>query len=711
MKDYQSRFNHLSQLYIQKYSRYLPTAFDESLTLLEKVNMLIETINNVVKRANDLTDFLEESLHVQWELINQLKDDWEDMKEWLLNEGLEQAVSEKLTKWYNDGKLADIINNTVFNMKVDKKDMNTRQINALYPPDNLEPIVKGGIVDNTERLQLISDYANEHNVPLFIPNGLYRVDGKVHLYTDTTFKGEIISKGLSDYVFAIYSRKPMIDLPIGFVNGLTEGSTLLNGLDLKKGDTIIIRSDERLIKRNNPVNTQYTKTDSFMCLGGGHVFPPVDRTYDDLTLVRSFYYRERESALEVKGLALTFDSDTHGGGVLLNRSNSIIRDYTVSALNNTTTMLLINDCVNVTVDNVQMSNCYYGVSVSNASLVKINNSYFKDCGRSVTGRHGKHVTVEGGFHNVIDSHWGNYFVVKNLDMKGLLQYAGTDFMAENVNIMVDGSAMFQFRHDTPELDGTLSFKNVNVKYTPSNLRFLIYMNIVSKSVYDWEKTLRLPKNIFFENINVSGGQDEGGTSIIRFGSDGLGQDHSFIGNLTLKNINSQNRRLSIINEVVNQYTMGDRMTSKVIVKGVDHINFSLTSGVIDVGYGFDFLIEDVKGYNGLYFQVHPQLIANCVIKNCKIERYHYHISDLPYNGETTFQNCEFYGTLRSLNYFYLYDSILNMTNFNQAHLLQWCKIARGNAIPVDSELVYMDNYTNTTFYKTSSQELTPDDML
>ena len=84
MKDYRSRFNHLRKMYIQKYSRYLPTAFDESPTLLEKVNMLIERINDVVNRTNDLTDFLDESLHDQWELINELKGDWEVMKEWLL---------------------------------------------------------------------------------------------------------------------------------------------------------------------------------------------------------------------------------------------------------------------------------------------------------------------------------------------------------------------------------------------------------------------------------------------------------------------------------------------------------------------------------------------------------------------------------------------------------------------------------------------------
>lgn len=80
----------------QKYERYLPTAFDESLSLLEKVNKIIHYMNEIGEITNDM--------------INR----WNEVYTWIMGEGLEDAVTAKLEEWLADGTLSDIINETLF---------------------------------------------------------------------------------------------------------------------------------------------------------------------------------------------------------------------------------------------------------------------------------------------------------------------------------------------------------------------------------------------------------------------------------------------------------------------------------------------------------------------------------------------------------------------------------------------------------------------
>lgn len=85
--------NHIPRLDIQHYKRYLPTAFDESLSILQKVNMVINF------------------LHEYTDITNLMLDKWNEVIEWLLNEGLEKAITDKLQEWYDNGKLELILEN------------------------------------------------------------------------------------------------------------------------------------------------------------------------------------------------------------------------------------------------------------------------------------------------------------------------------------------------------------------------------------------------------------------------------------------------------------------------------------------------------------------------------------------------------------------------------------------------------------------------
>lgn len=92
-------FKTLGKLMVQKYERYLPTAFDESMTLLEKMNKIINYLNET------------------GELVNGVIEKWVEVMEWVLNEGLSEAVIERLDEMVADGTFDTIINEQLLNSK------------------------------------------------------------------------------------------------------------------------------------------------------------------------------------------------------------------------------------------------------------------------------------------------------------------------------------------------------------------------------------------------------------------------------------------------------------------------------------------------------------------------------------------------------------------------------------------------------------------
>jgi hypothetical protein len=84
-------FSEFAPLLIQKYKRYLPTAFDESLSLLQKVNMII-------KRCDDLGL-----------LTNSLIEQWNELVVWVTGEGLDDAVEQKINELIANGQFEELI--------------------------------------------------------------------------------------------------------------------------------------------------------------------------------------------------------------------------------------------------------------------------------------------------------------------------------------------------------------------------------------------------------------------------------------------------------------------------------------------------------------------------------------------------------------------------------------------------------------------------
>ena len=101
----------ITPLFLQRYEHYLPTAFNESMTLLQKVNKVIHELWRIGELTNDMIE------------------KWNEVIRWILNEGLEDAVEDKLDEWLKDGTIDKIINENLFN---DLK----RMIQELYDREN-----------------------------------------------------------------------------------------------------------------------------------------------------------------------------------------------------------------------------------------------------------------------------------------------------------------------------------------------------------------------------------------------------------------------------------------------------------------------------------------------------------------------------------------------------------------------------------------------
>lgn len=172
-------FSQITPMIVQQYERYLPTAFDESMTMLEKVNKIINHLNDVGQLTNDVV--------AQWNTV----------MEWIINEGIAEDVNAQLTAKIKNGDLDSIINDNLFN------DLNTRvtakaeksqadsiqtQVNnlvlgAVGDGNNAEvvqargtfAVVNDRFIDNEKKIDVRFGDLLKYGVPVV---GLYNSDGK-----------------------------------------------------------------------------------------------------------------------------------------------------------------------------------------------------------------------------------------------------------------------------------------------------------------------------------------------------------------------------------------------------------------------------------------------------------------------------------------------------------------------------------------------------
>lgn len=94
----------ISDLKTQKHERYFPTILDESMTVIEKLNQVILYL----VKYSDVTE--------------QMLVKWNEVYDWVMNDGLDKLVAERLRDFEEDGTFDRIINEVLLkdiNNKVD----------------------------------------------------------------------------------------------------------------------------------------------------------------------------------------------------------------------------------------------------------------------------------------------------------------------------------------------------------------------------------------------------------------------------------------------------------------------------------------------------------------------------------------------------------------------------------------------------------------
>ena len=288
--------SHLKKLFMQQYERYLPTAFDESMSLLEKMNKLIHSFNALIDVVNSHMAYTDEQLQKAFGIIDdnlkaQLKAFGEELEEQtrlyeeirdkLHSDLLPDSIKEELNRMLLSGELADIINTTVF------EELNERMTELENRVEDGERIQQVNIYDYIEYKTDDDNWhpaimqALEENDSVFFPDGRYKTypiqmnmsnksiigngDHTVFEFVPDHRSGGRLLNGFT-VSGSLYSGN--IGCRIRIIEDVTPNSDLLrteNTQVLSVGDDIIVKSQKNALSGKDtgdrwllgvPTNTQ-----------------------------------------------------------------------------------------------------------------------------------------------------------------------------------------------------------------------------------------------------------------------------------------------------------------------------------------------------------------------------------------------------------------------------------------------------------------------
>lgn len=229
--------NSIAPLNLQQWESYLPTAYDEQMTILQK-------LNKVIQYANELGL-----------LTNQVITKWNEVMAWVMADGLSDAVNEKIDEMVADGTFAKIINVDLFNeLRADIDALEGRATTLESDVDGLQATASNltqNISDlNAEIDQLSNDLANRINAVMdpFIT----RTDKLIVNVLKYGAKGD----GITDNTTAF--RNAMEDVKNGGTIRIPYGDYLLHDLVELYPNVSVIADKGTIIRKNMNSISAYT---------------------------------------------------------------------------------------------------------------------------------------------------------------------------------------------------------------------------------------------------------------------------------------------------------------------------------------------------------------------------------------------------------------------------------------------------------------------
>jgi len=259
------------------------------------------------------------------------------------------------------------------------------------------------------------------------------------------------------------------------------------------------------------------------------------------TLVsRTVYYRPPEDRIAINGLKLeiwyseldgakrrvnSIPVNVHRDGVVFNDCSFVVIDAA---------LMLSHIVFMKNVVDIEFNRCYlsgatyhglgYNVTSYNASNIRFNDCICVNSRHSYGGRHGKNIYFNRGHFWGIDDHYGmNYYITdvenaaKTTNVTGyctpaadiesfeiISSYAYT-FSGKNIYInggkIKNGLYLLLCRRDVPDLYGDIVIRNVTIE--SSVTCYIIVMNNIYTTPFDFIHVIRSPNKLLIENIKYS----------------------------------------------------------------------------------------------------------------------------------------------------------------------------------------------------------------
>jgi len=274
-----------------------------------------------------------------------------------------------------------------------------------------------------------------------------------------------------------------------------------------------------------------------------HRYAYADGTRDSITLWRrvgtEVHYRPKDTPLTVNGLRMELRLLDHGGEVKringgamsVSRSNVTFNNLEITVRDPEATMsrlLQSTGCVNNTFNNGYFSGATsahlgYNILNSNVANFRYNHCISTNSRKGMDGRHGKNITVNGGFYNVIDDHYGRNYVIRDITLSGLsvfvpgdstpdadlqnwrfgqrtvLNFNGANFHIENITVDNGSGGILGARSDIGDLYGDIVLRDVSVRRNPRSLTVFRH-NIAAH--FDYAHEVRVPNRLTIENVRT-----------------------------------------------------------------------------------------------------------------------------------------------------------------------------------------------------------------
>ena len=192
------------------------------------------------------------------------------------------------------------------------------------------------------------------------------------------------------------------------------------------------------------------------------------------------------------------------------------------------TLFTVANCVGVTVNDSRFSGATfqglgYNILHNNAAHVVYNNCVSLNARKGMAGRHGKNITVNGGFYNVIDDHYGMNYTIRDVELNALsvhvpgyctpkielekwsfapshaLVFAGGNITIENCRIR-NAESIFLNRVDVGDLFGTITLRDLTVD-APRDFTIFSYRTLAD---FDYAHQVRTPARVVIENVVATG---------------------------------------------------------------------------------------------------------------------------------------------------------------------------------------------------------------